>query len=188
MGHCINIKTYDNNVNKKKVFAELNQQAIYEGDYHDGLSDDISWLDKEFDSYDQAEQYIHDNYCNWYECVAVKYRDLNGVKKTKKIIELENRISKVRNEYDKLDNNIHYKNVQAQYVTCRTCGSKINKDHLRSNRCPVCGKDMRPESLLERLNAMNKKIKKLEKEVYNEKLKLKGKAKLRWMVKVEYHV
>lgn len=187
MGHCINIKTYDININKDIVYAELNQQAIYEGDYHTGLPDGITWTDKEFDSYEQAERYIYDNYCKWYECIAVKYRDLDALKKTKKIVELEKRKSKVWTEYDKLDNNIHYKNVQAQYVTCRTCGSKINKDHLRSNRCPVCGKDMRPESLLERLKVMNKKIQKLERELYKEKLRLKAKAKLRWMVKVEYH-
>ena len=178
--------SYKLTVSKDKVFKDLNRKVKQLSDYCGGISQ-IEWKDRIFDSYDDAYKYIMDNWWGDYQCVAYKYRDIDSLKMSKKVIELEKRIIETRNQYDSLNSKIHYKDIQAKYVTCKECGSKINKDYLRSNRCPICNKDMRPETVLNKLESMTSKIEKLKGDLKVEKMKRIDKAPIKWLVKYEYH-
>lgn len=184
--HQMEVVSYKLTVNKDKVFKDLNRDAKRNSDYGDGIAP-IQWKERIFESYDDAYEYIMDNWFGDYESVAYKYRDIDSLKKSKKAIELEERIIETRKQYDSLNSKIHYKDIQAKYVTCKECGSKINKDYLRSNRCPICNKEMRPETVLNKLESLTCMIEKLKSDLKVEKMKRIDKAPIKWLVKYEYH-
>lgn len=166
----------------------MNAIAETYSDYRGGLYEPINWRsDKIYESYEKAYERVMD--CkNNYEQVAVQYYDLEGVKETSKLKQLRERLRDASNELQLAKSKVHYKDVKSNFITCKHCMSKINREHLKSNRCPVCYSDMRPQSVLDTLKKKEQKIKKLEKELYTERLKFKNKAKVRWLVKIEYHV
>ena len=47
---------------------------------------------------------------------------------------------------------------------------------------------MRPDTVLNRLKSLQQSIKSAESQLTEEQKKLKNKAKIKWLVKVEYHV
>ena len=189
--HQIEFLTFDKNMSKKEISSHCDLRArTEENDYTGGLPYPIEWKENgsPFDSYDDAYEYLEDNCCDgWYKQVAVLYRDLNSVKETKKAKDLKSRIIELNNKYQLLNSKIHYKDVKSAFISCKNCNSKINKDYLNSNFCPICHADLRPESTKQRLENMQKNIKNLQKELHKEKLKQKSKAKIKWLVKIEYH-
>lgn len=189
--HQIEFLTFDKDMDKKQISTYCDNRArTEENDYTGGLPYAIEWKENRtpFDSYDDAYEYLEENYCDGnYEQVAVLYRDLNTVKETKRVKDLKNRIRDLHNKYQLLNSKIHYKDVKSALISCKKCNSKINKDYLNSNFCPIFHTDLRPDSTKQRLENMQKNIKNLQKELQKEKLKQKDKAKIKWLVKIEYH-
>lgn len=68
----------------------------------------------------------------------------------------------------------------------------MQENNIKSNYCPLCNKDIRPESTLARLSNMKAKITKLEDDYKKQKrvedAKKANKAETYWLVKTEYHV
>lgn len=189
--HQIEFLTFDENMSKNKINTYCDLRArTEENDYTGGLPMPIQWREKgiPFDSYDEAYEYLENNYCNGnYEQVAVLFRDLYTVNETKKIKDLTNRIQKLSTKYQELNSKIHYKSVKSSFIGCKKCNSKINKEYINSNYCPVCHADLRPESTQLHLKKIKDNIKSLEKDLQKERLKQKSKAKIKWLVKIEYH-
>jgi transcription initiation factor IIE alpha subunit len=79
------------------------------------------------------------------------------------------------------------KNQKAAYIGCPNCGSKLNKERLRSEYCPLCNGDLRAVSTLERIESYKKRIADYEAKIKEERLKRKNKAEIKWLVKFEYH-
>lgn len=194
MGHEKQYVTYPESVNKKSVQSEwdaiVRQICWQEG--ASGLCSSIRWIDKICASYEEAEEYIkrHDN--GWYDQLAVKYLDYSGVQPDKKLLELQKRVNILYEVYLQKANNIHYAGAKAKYITCKCCGSSISREHLRGNHCPVCKADMRPDSTQQRIVSAKASYEnalctlKAEQKKYQEKCKKQ--AKVRWLVKIEYHV
>ncbi len=191
MSHIIDFKSYPENCNKKKVQRDWDIVVQHE-DYQEGASglpSNIRWLENFVaDNKDEAEAYIKDHDKGWYDCLAVRYRDCTDIQPTKRLQELEKRVADLQNKYRELNENIHYKNVKSEFVGCRHCGSKISRQYIKTNRCPVCYHDMRPDTVLNRLKSLQQSIKSAESQLTEEQKKLKNKAKIKWLVKVEYHV
>ena len=187
MGHSINYETYDENVNKKSVQAYWDEHAAHE-DWREGccgLPKDIHWIDHICNDYDEAYEYIenHDNHC--YDQLAVKYREYPKMKKTKTLENLEEREKRLCDRYHELSDNVHYANVKSQFIGCKHCNSKIASSYIRTNKCPVCFNDLRPASTLDLINKAEKDV---ELEMKKLQAKQKKKAKVKWLVKIEYHV
>lgn len=190
MGHSIHYGTYDENVNKKKVQKEWDEYAANE-DWQEGCSglpNDIRWIDYVCDSYDDAEEYIEKHDDGWYDQLAVKYR--STVKPTTK--GYQNLIEKRKNIYKALQekqNKIHYssENTKSEYIGCKHCGSRIATKYIHSNSCPVCGTELRPVTTLNAIEASKKSLEEIDKKIKEIEIKASKKAKIKWLVKIEFH-
>lgn len=193
MGHTICHRTYDEKVNKRKVQDEWDIVVQHE-DYQEGASglpNPIRWIDKTFDSYDEAMEYIDKIDSGWYDQIAVKYRDYSNIKPTKAYENLiEKRVKSIQ-KVRELNDTFYFQNAKVQNIGCKNCGSKLSLKYLRTNYCPLCKTDLRPESAIKRIETAKTNAKKAEKELEKAKKELERKqvkqAKIKWLVKVEYH-
>lgn len=201
MGHSIQFYKVEVNKGEKgkqEIEAIANEDAIHEGDYRSPLNQPIRWIDKVYEDYEAAEKGIetHDN--GWYDQLAVKYKEYEKVKDTKTIENLAKRLENY--EKDLLDYKIKNSivNRKSQFVGCDKCGSKINKKYVNSNAynqhywntCPLCHNQLSSKTILDtidkkekRINETRSKLKEMRKN--NER---KGKHRLMWLVKTEFHV
>lgn len=167
--HNIHKVTYPENVNKKSVQQEWDNAAACAG-----KEEGASGLDKDI---------------QWYDQLAVKYLTYPELS-SKKIRDMRNRLEKAKARLDEL-NGFHFANAKSQYVGCKKCGSKLSLRYMKSNYCPLCKADLRPESKLASIKSVEDKIYKLALDIGKEErlLQKKSKAKstVRWLVKVEYH-
>ncbi len=196
MGHEIRYATYPENVDKKKVQAEWDAevQRICHQEGASGLGSPIRWLDKVCNSYDDAEEYIESKDNGQYDQLAIKYLEWQDMEipSSKKILELRKRTHTLHTCYINKANKFHFANSQAVYVTCKGCGSKISRTHLKGNQCPVCKSDMRPDNVLKSIESAKASLEKARKALKAEEEKqyekCRKRAKVRWLVKIEYHI
>lgn len=193
MSHEVRFASYPENCNPKEVAAEWDEIVRHE-DYEEGASGlcrPIRWIDKVLPTREEAVQYINSIDSGWYDNIAVKYRDFSHIKQPKEIEKFDERIQKAQIRYNNLDRKDHFENTKAAFISCPRCKSKIASEYLRWNRCPVCGADMRPKTVLDRLSSLEASIKKLQKEkaeaVKAFQTKREKNAKIKWLVKVEFH-
>jgi predicted RNA-binding Zn-ribbon protein involved in translation (DUF1610 family) len=187
MSRNIEYFTYTERKSTKAIENELNSYAAREGD-GGGLPGKIKFIDKVFPDYGHAVEFIKSNNTYNYDCMAVKYKALPEGKSTKKLDELRIRRHQALEEYRNMSQYVVAKDFKSEFVGCKDCGSKINREYIKSNACPVCGKDMRSDTIQKRLLAMREKVEKLEKAIDEEQEKLFYKSgKVYWLVKIEYH-
>lgn len=190
MSHEIEYYTYKDGTDLKKICAGIDEHvrhATYREGGH-GLISAIRFIDQVMADYDDAMDYIKGHDRGNYDQLAVKFRKLPHGKTTKKIDELNKKIKAARQEYYALNNEVPAKTFKAEYVGCRHCGSKINRTYIKSNYCPVCHGDMRSETILNKLDALRKKIERWSADLQVEERKLAEKyGEIYWLVKIEYH-
>jgi len=193
MSHNIHHNTYPENVNKKQVQAYWDNYAAHE-DWQEGcsgLDSPIRWLDFVCADYNSAMQYIESHDKGWYDSLAVKFKNTAKIKKTKKHEDLERRYKETVNQLREIENTLFCKDFKSQYLGCKKCGSKLNKDYLKSNKCPLCHEDMRSDTVLKNIARLRNLEKELGKAIREEELRLSEKAgkkcEILWLVKVEYH-
>lgn len=183
--------SYPLDVDKNLIEAEYNHIASMEGwqEGSSGLPKAIDWKENMlFDSAYEAIEYIDDiTRNNSYEQLAVKYKDFSNIKKTKAIIKKEEQLEKINSELYEMRTKKHFENHKAEYITCKGCGSKINKQYIRTHTCPLCHEDLRSET------DKNKEIRLEERsdKIQDDLDKMIQKAKdyeVRWMVQVQFHV
>lgn len=185
MGHCISHITCPEGVNKWDLSDELAREARKNGG---GLISPIVWHDgAPLESEEAAREWIRSKDGGWYENHAVRFYDYSKATETKKIVELAKRIAETvqaRNEY-RDSHSVH--GFKAEFIGCPECGSKLSKTHLRGETCPLCRRDLRSQTTLDRLARYQEKISALRKQVEEQKQKQKDKAVVKWLVKYEYH-
>lgn len=187
--HGIDYLVYDSKESWEKIQAKARKTCASRSEYgHD--SGDIRKLSYVAKNYEEAEEYIKSQDRDWYDCLACQFYEYPNLKsKTLETIDLK--IKALNTKYYDMDRKIHYANVKASFVSCPYCNSKINKDFIKWNNCPICRKDMRPKTTLDNLAKLKEKITELAKLRKNEERKLQDKnikkATLKWLVKIEYH-
>lgn len=62
------------------------------------------------------------------------------------------------------------------------CGSKVNKDYIHNNSCPVCHNNMLSDTVQKRLDAFNARIDGLKASIVAEKERRAAKAPTRYLV------
>ena len=70
-------------------------------------------------------------------------------------------------------------------ITCKKCGSKLNKDYLKKSCCPLCKNDLRSNTVKAASDRYEEKIRKLKKDIQTEEAKASGKAVVRYLVMYE---
>lgn len=109
---------------------------------------------------------------------------------------MERRIKEYKERVDTL-NEPYYANAKSAKITCKKCTSSIataycGRPFCYTNKCPVCGSELRPESVVEKLNKykdticiLQKQLKEEYKKV-NEKLAKTSKEE-KWLVMAQVH-
>lgn len=193
MGHAVEVTTFSIKDSKKNITEMVNQRAIEESDCHGGLYCDIKWYDRCFDTIEDARQFIEDNDTYSYACLAVRYKHESNFKPSKTLITIREQLKDAREKFRKANCTMHFAEHKSTLVGCKKCGSKIAVKYLHHrNSCPVCNEDLRPDSILKHIAALDEKVKTLEKKAKDrereERLKSLKLAEEYWLVKTEYHV
>lgn len=89
MGHNIQHYDYPENVDRKKVFADLSNYVRHEAWQEGGHLNEIRWLDaKPLPSRDDAEEFLNKHDKGWYDCLAVRYLEADRHNPTRAYIAL----------------------------------------------------------------------------------------------------
>ena len=189
MGHAINYFTVDKESDIMKVaenYARHNtdMEENPSGSYHGNMT--VHKYDV-CESYEDAEDYIERHDRGFYDDHAVRFKDKSGLKPTKQMENIKAKADKMTKERAEYYEAHSIKNRKSEFAGCKNCGSKISIKHLRGDRCPVCGTDLRAEYIIERLKKYNKDITSLDDQYVELHKKQSGKCPIRWLVKVEVH-
>lgn len=186
--HNIEYYTYNKNVNKNQVLKEIDKyvsiQTYQEGGHGTG---GIRWNDQVVcENYDAAEKWIKEHDRGWYDCLAVQYQEPVLPANDEKVKLLDQKVKSALQEYNARSSALYPETLKSELITCKCCGSKLARKFLRSNECPVCHRNLRPEYIQKSIDvARDAYLRALTKlNVYKVK---HCKKETKWLVKIEYH-
>lgn len=187
MSHNICHRIYPEKVNKKNVQEEWDEYVRME-DWQEGASglvNPIRWIDKIYATEEEAHKAIEEMDRGWYDQLAVKF--YNPITfSNKKTEELHTVTSDAYKEYTKRNTELYANTITSALITCKGCNSKLAREYLKSNHCPVCRAELRPEHMLKRIAAAERKYQTALKNEKEYTLK-HAKKEICWLVKIEYH-
>lgn len=191
MGHCTDYIVVDK---KKDIMGVAQDFAFYNTDRYENPSG------RYHNSLDVLEGTVYDDYDSAYEKslelerLRGSYNDFaipfySSVKQepTKQMENIEKRMEKIIIDKKEYEEKHSIKSLSSKLVTCKHCESKLAKDFLKRNNCPVCGKDLRSQYILDRIKKYDNDYKKLNKQLTEIKKKRNKKGPIKWLVKVEVH-
>ena len=182
------IDDYSIDINKTEFMFDFDEDAANNGwrDNGDGALSTMVWKEDEtFEDYNEARNYIYQK-TNGKGHMAVLYKE-HKIVKTKATIKKEKNLKNLEKEVNELNTKKYFEDFKSEYIGCKECGSKINKNYIKTHKCPCCGSDLRSETELKKIKNKKEKIKKLKKEV-KEATKKSKKYEVRWLIQNEYHV
>ncbi len=168
------------------AFRNVNREENPSGSYHGNMTIcDSHPICKDYeDAVQTIRKMAEDTY---YHDFAVRFYDTDKVKMSKKAESLKKRLDELRGKYYEYEQVHSIAKHQSAQIGCKNCGSKLTISYLKNERCPVCGKDLRAEYILERLNKYREDEKELSNQIRKEAHKAASKAPVRWCFKVEVH-
>ena len=191
MGHEIRHLEYAESTDKKVISADANKIAVRDGDYHSGLNSPIRFLDPICEDRERAYEYIQSHDRGWYDQLAVRFRVYPKCEPTKTLLTLKEREQKEREKRVAYEIAHSVSSFKVEYIGCPHCGSKLKRTLLRSNSCPLCHTELRSKTTMDTLKRYEDNIKSLSKQILEEERKInkknEKKAKVMWLVKIEYH-
>lgn len=200
--HEMTVESFPKDCNREKVLKTMSAISARLDEYH-SIIHHIEWRDdmKPFDSKDDAYNWLVANKFGDYEQIAVPYLNTERVEDQikghpkleasyRKVQEMAEKATKAWQEYEDLNDAFHFRDAKSELIGCKNCGSKLARKYLDSNKCPVCGHDLRPQSLLDRIEAKKEKSRKYRKQEsqLRKAFEKKLKSDLYWLVKIEYHI
>ena len=185
--HNIEYYDYRENVDKKAVQADLDEHVSHETWQEGGAGlEPIRWNNYVCKNEEEARKWIEEHDSGWYDQLAVKFYDPIRGEKSPKIDELDARIQETYKVFRDRSNVIYPKIRTSEFIGCSNCGSRLASKFLNRNTCPVCNKDLRPETMLKSIEAARTKWQKAQ-ENKKEYIEKHSKKEIRWLVKIEYH-
>lgn len=106
---------------------------------------------------------------------------------TKQMLNLQKRIEKLQVDKVEYEKKHSVKTLSSKLITCKHCESKIAKDFLKRESCPVCGEDLRSQYILDRIKKYDEDYRKLIRELRDITKKPSKKGPIKWLLKVEVH-
>lgn len=190
MSHNIEYFEYGIEKPMKEIIAELDAYVhhrtyaeggsgvghirVYEGQVHKSHADAMEWIR------------AHDD--GNYNQMAVVYRRLPEGVTSKALEAIKEKIKVANAQYSTEWAKVPHKNIKAEFIACKGCGSKLKRALLTGNYCPVCRADLRSATQLDKIQRLRKKVEELEQKHEAEEQKLMDKkAVLMRLVKIEYH-
>lgn len=184
--HNIDYWVYDEKCDRRKILADIQRVAESEGD---GYVGPLKWHDaiSPLKNRDEAEKWIREHDKGWYDDHAVRYYDYSDAKETKKMTNLKEKGADLVKRLEEFEKEHSVRKHKAEYIGCANCGSKVAKKYLRSEWCPVCRSDLRSEGVLKKIKEYNDRIAQARDDYRAEEEKQTSRAKIKWLVKFEYH-
>lgn len=187
MGHCVMHQTYPESWTERKITDDVIECVNSHGDRY-GTQSVRFPTTRVFENREAAEAYIEGaDRGQFYGGIAVKFLDFSRVEDNKKATELRQKIADTNKKQAEYIEAHSVGKQKVAYIGCRSCGSKLNREKLSGERCPVCHTDLRPASILERIASFQKRINEYDAKLKQEREKDKKKARVQWLVKFEYH-
>lgn len=184
--HNIEFYDYKESVDKKEVYADLNDYVEHQTWAEGGSGlEGIRWNDTVCESYEAAKEWIKKHDRGWYDQLAVKYRSPVH-EKSKKLEELDQKIKEAYDIYNKRNSAIYVKTRTSEFIGCGHCKSRLASQYLRTNFCPICRTDLRPDTMLKAIAAAKNKWENAQK-TKRDYVDKHNKKETRWLVKIEYH-
>ena len=189
MSHNVEMYSYPEKVNRDKVKRELDNYVAH-ADWQEGCSGlcrDIRWMDAYAPLPDReaAQRFIEEHDRGSYDQLAVRYYAALPFTDSKRKL-LEQRQKEAYAEWEKRDDAVYPKTLKSAYLGCKGCGSRLSTKHLRGNKCPVCGKDLRPESTLKSIAAAKARWERAG-ALLQQHIQTHARKEICWLVKIEYH-
>ena len=193
MGHYRTYQSFPRTASRKDIYEARSLVIEDEGARQHGhlLSSDNGFTLHDsmiYDSWEEAKEAI-DRFDNgWYDDHGVLYRDYSSIKPTKQMVALTDKKREWRDKraaYAK-DNDIH--NRKSGSISCPNCKSRLTLSFFTGNNCPVCGTELRSDTVMHRLSAFTAKIRDCDAKRAELEKKQKEKAEVKWLVKLEFHV
>lgn len=192
MGHAVEYFEYNVTESQKDIWEELNDIAVREGDYHSGLNQNIRWIDYICEDREKAYEYIEKNDKGWYDQLAVKFRVYPKTEPTKTLLNFQERLKKEKAKRDTYEKAHSIASFKIEYIGCPKCGSKLKRTLLYGNSCPLCRTELRSKTTMETLKRYDGNIKNISQLIKEEERKINKKneknSRVKWLVKIEYHV
>ena len=187
--HNIQYFSYDEKVNRRKVEQEANEYVTRE-DWQEGCSglyNPIRWLENVgiCADYEAAQHEIEIRDRHDYDNLAVRYYEPVRGFTDKRYEELKLHAIGAHASLNE-KNKLWVQTVKAEFVGCRNCGSRLKRELIKSNQCPVCFSDLRPETTLKQVASAQAKLKKAQ-NACKEYERTHAKKAVKWLVKIEYH-
>lgn len=114
-----------------------------------------------FSSYNAAHDAVRRMQCNQDKNMAVPFYEFEeALMANKKLMALEAKIKELEKKYREAEKKNYFSTLTSEFVSCRTCKSKLNRSFLvdrASNLCPVCESDLRPDSMNKHINDIFKR-------------------------------
>jgi len=198
MGHACEILTFKENTNKKTIATECTRWGDMNVDpYEHGGECDCGgispyYTNRMFDTYEEAEKYLESTFGN-YRQTAVRYKaPVKPYKRSKTAEKLYEKYKKYNAELNELANKLYYKDSKCKTVRCKHCGATLPTEYCGKsyrNCCPVCNKDLRPQTVINKIHSLNDKKNETNKKLTEcEKAeKAKMKQEIYWAVACEVH-
>ena len=132
--------------------------------------------DRVFDTVEAAKKYLWEHQGSYDNRAVYAYVPKSANKAQEKVEALLTKRTELLKQLS-----VH--NRTSNFIGCEYCGSKISRAHLKGEKCPVCGTDLRPASSLSRIKALDEKIRAAK----SAASKPTKKGKKIWVVLTDYH-
>ena len=189
MGHIIDYYTVET---RNQIMKIANEFAYYNvdrcenpsGSYHGNMTIHDNVI---CETYEDAMNKIDGWDTGWYSDHAVQFKDKSVLKPSKTMLTLKARMDKMDKDREEYIEKHSLKERKSEYIGCKECGSKLSTKHLKGTKCPLCGKELRAEYIIDRIKKYDTDIKEMSKKYKELKKKQAGKCPIKWLVKVEVH-
>lgn len=141
-------------------------------------------------SREAAEQYAEEHGEEWHRNynVYVPFYDVDSLKPSKAEVTAEAKLVATKKKMADYQSAHTVSNFKATLVTCPQCTSRINKQYIRYDKCPLCRNDLRSETVKKTVNKYLSDIKALEDKLQKMKESRKGKAPVKYLVCYEEYI
>lgn len=117
----------------------------------------LFFKEKIFNTKNQALEYLESVPTSY----AVKYKI--GIEPSPKMIALAKRLKEKEERLAAYQETQNEKKFAGDFITCPHCHSRVNADFVKPPLCPVCGDDMRSDTAVKTINALEETVADLRK-------------------------
>lgn len=117
----------------------------------------LFFKEKIFNTKNQALEYLESVPTSY----AVKYKI--GIEPSPKMISLAKRLKEKEERLAAYQETQNEKKFAGDFITCQHCHSRVNADFVKPPLCPVCGDDMRSDTAVKTIHALEETVADLRK-------------------------